>query len=112
MSSGEAVVAWVNAKERFDTARESLQQIGKQVFVTGERLADRRWRDLHPAGEPYIQGYPTGNSEFEANKWPTGEQIREALKVCHQAYRDLLKAFNALPQKEKKTLNLDRQPEP
>ena len=102
---------WVERKAAFDTAEDELLKLVKNAKEIAEDISSG-WYPFYPSGETFQLNRKSDRKSFDVAGWPTGNQIREALVKCHQAYRELEECFHQLPEPTKKTLNILRMPSP
>jgi hypothetical protein len=105
---------WVERKIAFDTAEDELLKLVKNVKEIAEEMSSA-WYPFYPTGEaPRLNRKRPGRDSkgFNVDGWPSGNQIRDALVKCHDAYRALEECFQNLSEPTKKALDIPTMPSP
>ena len=106
--------AWVERKITLDAAEEALLKLLRDAKDIPEEMS-KSWRSFYPAGEDRRSNHRRADRDerrFDADAWPTGNEIRDALIKCHEAYDALKECFEQLPETIKKALDIPTMPLP
>lgn len=100
----EQVDKYLNAMEAFSKAKSRIEDLNS----TAKGYADWDWKTIHvQVGQtirPDVGSLPSGRGKIDGAKWPTADQIADAINTYHVTRLALRSAYESVDQRTRAVL--------
>ncbi len=93
----DPIRSYLNAKAKFDTENQKIQNLRKQIAYVAEKLNDPIKFSVSNSGVNFPSEVLNGHfPELKAEDWPSAKQIAESLISLDKAYSEAESAWSNL----------------